>query len=184
MEGKINLAWAIEVPYGLLGARLETYMENEAKTTALEDCLSAYSLTRYPLSRNSEVRERKIPKKVIGLIGDAMRATVSKSTTISWTQDCRCMRNQCEVLDHFATDRIKEPIHEVSPSTINDWYGAEASQIHGEWISDHLDKILNSPEGKFARYIEVSPSDICILQVVSHSAIIARDILTDSALGF
>lgn len=39
MDGKISLAWAVEVDYCQLGARLEAYVETKAQITTFRACV-------------------------------------------------------------------------------------------------------------------------------------------------
>ncbi|CAF9937611.1 MAG: hypothetical protein HETSPECPRED_000590 [Heterodermia speciosa] len=91
MDGKISLAWAIEVDYCQLGTRLEAYIKSKAAVTTLRACFS-----RYRVPAKGKLAEREVPQEIQNLIVDAMENAAYESTVQAWTYARLCAENKCE----------------------------------------------------------------------------------------
>ena len=91
MDGKISLAWAIEVDYCQLGTRLEAYIKSKAAVTTLKACFS-----RYRVPAKGKLAERQVPQEIQNLIVDALENAAYESTVQAWAYARLCAENKCE----------------------------------------------------------------------------------------
>lgn len=127
MEGKISLAWAIEVDHAQLGARLEAYIETKAAVTTLGACLS-----RYRLPQNGQVPERNLPQEVVDLIVHAVQDAVYKPRVQAWTKARNCVLKEGETLHHFSGRDVADYdwIDKVSSRKIKALLGVRLSRVY------------------------------------------------------
>ena len=155
MEGKISLAWAIEVDQAQLGARLEAYVSTKAAITTLRSCLA-----RYLLPPSVHIQNRNIPQEVIDLIADAVKDAVYIPKVQDWTRSRKCVQAQCLVLDHFKPG-------EFYGSLASDY--AHPRNVGNGWIEEAADERCLSVTitvfaEDYARRRRDRGKEVCIMQ--------------------
>ena len=146
----VFLAWAAQVSFVQLGARLVAYTDTKATITAF------WIAVRHAASKPLGT----LPEEMLDLIVQELREMVPEPEQEEWARRMKCLTDTCTPLSHIPLEELIESEFwdgSTANEDLEDEFADDAYNRH-QTTREHWSQVLMSLDGnsKFARRVRVS----------------------------